>query len=177
MDTWGKFIENYLITSVNGNTTVVGASDKAALIGGDGTVWAATSGFSLNSNNAVDVAKEDGTTEKVTINEFEHIKDAVDKKGDVSKMKKGGVHFGGQKYVVTDGFEGEGYYTQYFKSTNSGGAAITRTENGNYVIATYDTSKEATIIKDDNTKKTKQSVGFCNNAVDNLSKVLVQSNL
>lgn len=176
MDSWGKFIESYLITSVNGNTTVVGACDKAALVGGDGTIWAATSGFSFNSSNEVEVAKEDGSSEKVKVNEFEHIKDAVENKGDVSKMKKGGVHFGGHKYVVTDGYNGEGYYTQYFKTSN-GGAAITKTDAGNYIIATYDTSKKSSVTKDTDTKEASQSVGFCNNAVDNLSKVLVQSGL
>jgi hypothetical protein len=176
MDSWGKFIESYLITSVNGSTTVVGACDQAALVGGDGTVWAATSGFNLDASKEVEVSKEDGTTEKIKVNEFDNIKDAVEKKGDASKMKKGGVHLLGNKYVVTDGFEGEGYYTQYFKSTN-GGAAVTKTGAGNYIIGTYDTSKKASVTKDDNTKEAKQSVGFCNNAVDNLSKVLVQSNL
>jgi hypothetical protein len=176
MDSWGKFIDNYLITSVVGNTTVVGACDHGALIGGDGTIWAATQGFSLNASSKVDVAKDDGTTEKITINEFEHIKDAVVNKGDALKMKKGGVHFGGHKFIVTDGFQGEGYYTQYFKS-NEGGAAVTLTIAGNYIIGTWNSSKNASVTKDGNTKNTKQSVGFCNNAVDELSKVLVQSGL
>ena len=176
MDSWGKFIESYLITSVVGPTTVVGACDQAALIGGDGTVWAATQGFALESAKEVSVGKEDVSTENIKIDEFEHIKDAILHKGDVSKMKKGGVHFGGLKYVVTDGYTGEGYYTQYFKSSN-GGAAVTVTSAGNYIIATYDTSKPATVVKDSVTKSTKQSVGYCNNAIDELSKVLVQSGL
>ena len=176
MDSWGKFIESYLITSVVGPTTVVGACDQAALVGGDGTVWAATDKFSLNPNKEVDVAKEDGSSEKVSINEFEHIKDAIANKGNTSVMKKGGVHLLGQKFIVTDGFEGEGYYTQYFKSS-TGGAAVTRTQAGNYIMATYDSSKSASVTKDGATKNTKQNVGYCNNAVDELSKVLVQSNL
>ena len=91
-------------------------------------------------------------------------------------MKKGGVHFGGQKYIVTDGFQGEGYYTQYFKSS-TGGAAITKTGAGNYVIGTWCATKGASVTKDGNTKSVKQSVGYCNNAVDELSKFLVQSSL
>lgn len=176
MDSWGKFIDNYLITSVVGPTTIVGACHQAALIGGDGTIWAATQGFSLNASAKVDVAKDDGSSEQVTINEFDHIKDAVEKKGDASKMKKGGVHFGGSKFIVTDGYQGEGYYTQYFKSS-TGGAAITKTDSGNYVIATWDSSKPSSVSKDGHTKNTKQTVGNCNNAVEELSKVLVQSGL
>ena len=176
MDSWGKFIEGYLINNVHGETTIVGACDQAALIGADGTVWAATQGFELKDSNKVEVSKEDGSKDHVTINEREHILDAITNKGDTTKMKKGGVHFLGHKWVVLDGFNGEDYYTQYFKR-DAGGAAVTRTTNGNLIIATWDASKSATVTKDGNSKTTKQSVGFCNNAIDDLSKVLVSSGL
>ncbi len=176
MESWGQFINAYLINNVRGDTTITGACHAAALVGGDGTVWASTDGFALKTNSSVQVAKEDGSNENISINEFDHIKDAIQHKGDTLKMKKGGVHFLGQKWVVTDGFQGEGYYTQYFKSSN-GGAAVTLTTGGNFIIATWEASKDATVTKNGTAKKVKQSVGFCNNAVDDLSKVLVQSGL
>ncbi len=176
MDSWGQFISNYLVNNVHGDTTIYGASDHGALIGADGTIWASTEGFALKTDSKITVKKDDDSDETVTVNEFEHIKDAVAQKGNTSKMKKGGVHFLGHKWVVIDGFTGEDYYTQYFRR-EGGGAAVTLTSKGNYILATWDASKEATTLKGDVTKKVKQSVGFCNNAVDDLSKVLVQSGL
>jgi len=176
MESWGQFINAYLINNVRGDTTITGACHSAALVGGDGTIWAATEGFSFNSNSKVKVAKDDGSYEEISINEFDHIKDAIEHKGDTSKMKKGGVHFGGNKFIVTDGFQGEDYYTQYFKESE-GGAAVTKTKAGNYIIGTWKASADCNITKNGASKKVKQSVGFCNNAVDDLSKVLVQSGL
>ena len=177
MDSWGQFISNYLVNNVHGDTTIYGACDAGALIGSDGTVWASTEGFSLKSDSKISVKKDDDSTETTTIDEFDHVKDAITNKGDTSKMKKGGVHFLGHKWVVLDGFLGEDYYTQYFRREGGGGAAITKTSKGNLIFGTWDASKSATILKDGVTKNTKQAVGFCNNAVDDLSKVLVQSGL
>lgn len=176
VDSWGAFIQNYLINNVHGDTTIYGACNAGALIGADGTVWASTEGFKLQAATKIKVALDDGSSEETTINEFEHIKDAVENKGDTTKMKKGGVHFLGQKWVVLDGFTGEDYYTQYFRK-EGGGAAVTRTSKGNFIIGTWDATKEATTLKDKVQKKVKQSVGFCNNAVDDLSKVLVSNGL
>jgi hypothetical protein len=176
MDSWGAFVSNYLINNVHGDTTIYGACDAGALIGSDGTIWAATEGFALKKDSAITVKRDDDSTESVTIDEFDHIIDAIAQKGNTQKMKKGGVHFLGHKWVVLDGYTGEDYYTQYFRR-EGGGAAVTQTKNGNYILATWDASKEATTLKDNVTKKVKQSVGFCNNAIDDLSKVLVQSGL
>ena len=176
MDSWGQFISNYLVNNVHGDTTIYGACDAAALIGADGTTWAATEGFALKKDSKISVKKDDDSVETTTIDEFDHIKDAIAQKGNTQKMKKGGVHFLGHKWVVLDGFTGEDYYTQYFRR-EGGGAAITITAKGNFILGTWDASKEATTLKDGVTKKVKQSVGFCNNAVDDLSKVLVQSGL
>ncbi len=176
MDSWGAFIQNYLVNNVHGETTVYGACEHGALLGPDGTVWASTEGFKLNSSSSVEVAKDDGSSEKITINEFDHIVDAVKNKGDTTKMKKGGVHFMGAKWVVLDGYQGEDYYTQYFRK-NGGGAAITITAKGNIVIGSFNLEAKAVLLKDGNQKEIKQSVGNCNNAVDDLSKVLVQSGL
>lgn len=176
MDSWGAFIQNYLVNNVHGETTVYGACEHGALVGVDGTVWASTDGFKLNSSSSVEVAKDDGSTESVTINEFDHIIDAVSNKGDTRKMKKGGVHFMGSKWVVLDGYVGEGYYTQYFKKAE-GGAAVTVTEKGNVIIGTFNSGAKAVLLKDGKQKDVKQSVGYCNSAVDDLSKVLVQSGL
>lgn len=176
MESWGAFIQNYLVNNVHGDTTIYNACDAGALIGGDGTTWAATEGFVLNKQSKISVKTEDDTVETITIDEFDHIKDAIEHKGNTQKMKKGGVHFLGHKWVVLDGFAGEDYYTQYFRR-DGGGAAITKTSKGNYVVATFDSSKEATTLKEGAQKKVKQSVGFCNNAIDDLSKVLVQNGL
>ena len=176
MSSWGQFIEGYLTTNCHGDTVIQGACDAGALVGADGTTWACTQGFALNASAKIEVSKDDGSKETITINEFDHIKDAIAHKGDTTKMKKGGVHFLGQKWVVLDAFQGEGYYTQYFKC-QTGGAAITLTGAGNYIIGTWNSGKEATVTKDGAAKKVKQTVGFCNNAVDDLSKVLVQSGL
>ena len=176
MDSWGSFINGYLVNNVHGDTTICGAVDAAALVGADGTVWAATHGFELKTSSKIHVGKEDGTTEEIHIDERAHLLDAIQHKGDVTKMKRGGVHFNNKKFLVTGSNEGEGYYTQYFKSDN-GGAAVTLTGAGNLIIATWNAEKDASVTKDGKTKQTKQSVGFCNNAVDDLSKVLVQSGL
>lgn len=176
MDSWGKFIENYLVNNVHGETTIYGACQHGALLGADGNVWAATEGFSLNKNGSCEVAKEDGSKEKISINEFDHIVDALVNRGDAKKMKRGGVHFLGHKWVGLDGFEGKGYYTLYFRR-DGGGAAVTRTDKGNLVIGTWNGSAKAVTVKKGQQKEVKQSVGFCNNAVDDLSKVLVSSGL
>ena len=146
VDSWGAFIQNYLVNNVHGDTTIYNACEAAALIGADGTVWASTEGFAFNPSSPISVAKEDGTTETANINEFEHIKDAIVNRGNTSKMKKGGVHFSGKKWVVLDGFEGEDYYTQYFKR-DGGGAAITMTKSGNFVLGTWNASVKAVTLK------------------------------
>lgn len=174
MDSWGKFIDGYLINNVKGDTTISKACDHAALIGNEGTVWAATQGFELNEASQIEVAKEDGSKETITINELDNILDCLLNKGLCSLP--GGVHFLGTKWVSTDGFSGEGYYTQYFKNQD-GGAAITRTNKGNLILATWNSAKEAIVTKEGQIRKVKQSVGYCNNAVDDLSKVLVENNL
>ena len=176
VDSWGAFIQNYLVNNVHGETTIYNACESGALFGPDGTIWASTEGFKFNPASKVTVSKDDGTTEEITINEFDHLKDAIEKNGDTTKMKRGGVHFMGIKWVVLDGFKGEGYYTQYFKR-DGGGAAVTRTDNGNYCLGTWNAQVKAVTAKGDDKKEVKQSVGFCNNAVDDLSKVLAQSGL
>mmetsp|Transcript_33187 Transcript_33187/g.34489 ORF Transcript_33187/g.34489 Transcript_33187/m.34489 type:complete len:177 (-) Transcript_33187:80-610(-) len=176
MDSWGKILENYIVNNVHGDTTIYGACEAGALIGADGTVWAATQGFALNPSSKIKVAKEDGTSEETTINELDHIKDAITNQGDTQKMKKGGVHFLGTKWVVLDGYQGEDYRTQYFRK-EGGGAAITMTSKGNLVLGTWTQTTKAISVKDGVQKEVKQSVGFCNNAVDDLSKVVVGSGL
>ena len=173
---WNDYVSGYLINYVSGSTTVTGACEHGALVGQDGTIWAATEGFKINPKSQVDVSKEDGTSEKISINEFDHVKDALKHKGATNKMKKGGVHLLGQKLVATNGNEGEGYYTQYFK-TPDGGYAISETSKGNFIIAKWNQSKKCTVVHDGKSKEEKQSPGNCNNAVDNLSKVLVAAGL
>ena len=176
MDSWGAFITNYLVNSVQGDTTVYGACETGALVGKDGGIWASTEGFKLDAATKVKVAKDDGSSEEITINEFDHVMDAIANKGDTTKMKKGGVHFMGRKWIVLDGFQGEGYYTQYFKR-DGGGAAISLTDNGNLIVGTWSAETKCVTMKGEVKKDVKQSVGFCNNAVDNLSKVLVENSL
>jgi len=177
MDSWGAFISNYLVNNVHGDTTIYGACEAGALIGADGTVWASTEGFALKADSKISVGKEDGSTETVSINEFDHIVDAIKHRGNTQLMKKGGVHFLGSKWVVLDGYTGEDYYTQYFKREGGAGAAITQTAKGNFVVGTWSSSKDCKTVKNGVEKNVKQAVGFCNNAVDDLSKVLVQSGL
>lgn len=170
-NSWAPFIQNYLVNNVHGDTTIYNACEHGAIYGPDGTLWAGTQGFELKSNNKVEVAKDDGHHEKIEINEFEHLIDAVKNKGNTTLMKKGGVHFLGTKWVVLDGFEGEGYRTQYLKK-EGGGAAVTVTDKGIVAIATWAAVNKAITLKGDKQHEVKQSVGFCNNAIDDLSKVL-----
>ena len=168
---WAPLLQNYLINNVHGDTTIYNACEYAAIIGEDGTAWAATEGFEFNTANKIKVNKEDGSTEEVTVNEFEHLKDAIAHRGDTGKMKKGGVHFLGHKWITLDGFQVEEYFTQYFKR-NGGGCAVTMCDTGRIVMGTWNAEKKAITLKGDVQKDVKQSVGFCNNAVDDLSKVI-----
>ena len=171
---WAGFVQNYLVNNVHGDTTIYNACEHGAIIGPDGTVWASTQGFELKTNTKIKVAKEDGSEEEITISsELDHIVDAVKNEGDTKKMKKGGVHFLGKKWVVLDGFSGEGYRTQYFRR-EGGGAAATVTDKNVTVIATWAAENKAVTLKGDVQKEVKQCVGFCNNAVDDLSKVVAQ---
>ena len=172
MDSWGAFIQNYLVNNVHGETTVYGACEHGALVGVDGTVWASTDGFKLNSSSSIEVAKDDGSSEKTTINEFDHIIDAVKNKGDTTKMKKGGVHFMDSKWVVLDGYQGEGYYTQYFKKAE-GGAAVTITENGNVVIGTFNSGAKAVHLKDGKQKEIFDHKTFLEKQIQKLESEII----
>jgi hypothetical protein len=182
---WLNILNAYLVNSVQGSNTYYGISEHAAIMSKNdgGAVWVSTDGFKFNSALSVEVAKEDGSSEKVTINEFNNLLSAIAARGDPSKMAKGGVYFMGHKWVVIDGFEGTGYYTQYLKR-EGGGAAVTLTNNGTVALVTFDKSKDMRVLKQGDDEKAfaerkpmKQAVGYVNQGIDGLSKYLIEAGL
>lgn len=174
---WSNWCENFLLkhSKLDENGAVSewwdNACVHAAIVGKDGTTWAASSGFSLRKGETITVDTDDGGSEKVVINEFDNLKDCLDNKGRVTK--KGGVYLNGEKYVATSSVEYDkrdpsnpdpNILIVYLKK-NKGGAAIGKTIEGNFIIGVW--SSEAEIYhKSDKSTAVPATNYHCNAAVE-----------
>lgn len=174
-NTWADFVTGYLVNSVQGKKTLSNCCEHGAIVGADGTLWAGTSGFNLNRSSKVRCSNEEGDDQYITIDEFANLAEVLN--GNLSVDKKGGVHIMGKKYVAIDSFPVlDVCKVQIFKSEN-GGAAVGKTSQGNYVIATFSINNTLEVTEGGKTEQKKQVGGFLNNAVTNLVTVLHQSGL
>jgi hypothetical protein len=167
---WQDYVNNYLVnnTDQNSGKTAVNVVEHGAIIGNtDGTVWAATPGFTLEVYSAT-VEKEDGTSENVEINEFANLLDAFNNGGKTTK--KGGIRIHKEKYfiVISDTEKN----VMYLKKSG-GGAAIAKSNLG-FVIGTF-SSKLKT--KNYHGAEEPQNPGMVNRAVEELQTFLKENNL
>jgi len=168
---WQDYVNGYLVNWVDPNQenkVYNNVCEGGALIGNqDGTVWAATNGFSFGTYE-VSVDKEDGSgSEKVKVNEFENLKDAWENSG--TTKKKGGLRINNQKYFMVS-FDKE-REVMYLKK-NGGGGCVAKS-NLAFVIGTFNTSlKEKVAGKD-----APQNPGHCNLVCEKLQAFLLENNL
>ena len=171
---WAPYVDGYLAKHYLNDTDFLEAPCvDGGILGNDGTVWAATSNLALQKGLKIKVDKDDGSSEDVTINEFDNLKDCMENGGLVTK--KGGVYINKVKYVAIDKttFGEANEFVQYFK-TKDGGASIGRTKKGNYVIGIW-TSHANSYPNGDKKKPQKQDAYHCNIAVEKLSSFLSEN--
>lgn len=167
---WQDYVNNYLVNYVDANSgkTASNVCEHGAIIGNtDGTVWASTPGFTLQTYTT-EVEKDDGTTANVEINEFTNLLDAFNNQGTTSKV--GGIRIHKEKYfsVSFDGEKG----VLYLKK-NGGGACVAKSNLG-FVIGTYSSKLK---LKNLNGAEEPQNPGMTNRACEDLQKFLTDNSL
>ena len=168
---WQDYVNGYLVNWVDTNAdnkAYTNICEHGALVGnGDGTVWAKTDKFNFGVIN-VEVEKEDGSgTEKIEINEFANLKDAMDNAGTASR--KGGLRINTEKYFMVN-FDGD-KNVMYLKK-NGGGACVAKSGLA-YIIGTFNSSMKSNV----GGKEVPQSPGNCNLVCEKLQEFLVSNNL
>lgn len=167
---WNDYINGYLVNYTDDNIgkTLNNVSENAAIIGNtDGTMWAATEGFTL-ANYSVAIEDDAGDTKTVQVNEFANLLDAFSNGGKTSKA--GGVRLNKEKYLVI-GFD-PGKNIMFLKKKN-GGACIAKS-NIAFVIGTFHAAKQVT-INGDFTEA--QSFGTLNQSCEKLQAFLFDNAL
>jgi len=161
----------YLINLTDSNTGKVATNvcEHGAIVGNtDGTVWASTSGFSLDKY-AVEVEKESGDgTEKVNIDEFANLLDAFNNAGKTSK--KGGLRIHKEKYYPVS-YDAD---TQVMYLKKSGGGAAVGKSNLGFVIGTFNSKLKSKAF---NGTSEPQNPGLVNKGVLDLQAFLKANNL
>jgi hypothetical protein len=167
---WQDYVTGYLqnYTDPNNGKTASNVCEHGAIVGNqDGVVWASTPGFSFETYQ-VELEKDDGTTEKVEVNEFANLLDAFNNAGSTSK--KGGIRIHKEKYFIVSYDSEKG--VMYLKK-NGGGAAVAKSAQG-FVIGTWNgklKTKNFTGVDEP------QNPGATNRSVEDLQKFLVENNL
>jgi hypothetical protein len=167
---WQDYIDNFLVNFCDQNKGVSASNvcETGAICGNqDGTIWASTPGFQLKTDT-VDVDTDDGSTEKVTLSEFNNLVNVFENKG--RSTAKGGVRINGEKYFVVS-FDEENNIVYLKKS--GGGAAVAKSNLG-FVIGTFSSSKK---LKNFHDNEEPQNPGMTNRVVEELQKFLVNNNL
>lgn len=167
---WQDYVNSYLVnfTDVHTGQTASNVCEHGAIIGNtDGTVWASTPNFTLQSYTA-EVEKDDGTTQQVTIEEFANLLDAFNNKGATSKA--GGIRIAKEKYFIVS-FDSE-RGVMYLKK--SGGGACVAKSNLGFVIGTFASKLKA---KNFHGTEEPQNPGLTNRACEELQKFLLENNL
>jgi hypothetical protein len=167
---WNDYINNYLVNNQDVSTQKVAYNilENAAIVGsGDGTIWASTPDFTFGTHN-VEVEKDDGTSETVSVNEFENLVDAFNNKGVCSK--KGGIRINKEKYYVASSDDDKNVL--YLKK-NGGGAAVAKSGLA-FIIGIYASKNK---LKNYNGIEEPQSPGMTNRVVENLQSFLLENSL
>jgi profilin len=167
---WQDYINGYLLNNTDPNTgkTATNVSQHAAIVGNtDGTLWAGTPNFSLQSYS-FEVEKDDGTTTNVQFDEFKNLADAFANNGFTNLP--GGIRINNEKYFSVN-FDSERNVLYLKKS--GGGAAVAKSNLG-FVIATFSSSLKT---RNYHGAEEPQNPGLVNKAVEDLQKFLVENNL
>jgi profilin len=167
---WQDYVDAFLVnyTDQTSGKTATNIGEHGAIIGNtDGAVWASTAGFSLGNYNT-DIAKDDGTTQSVQVNEFANLSDAFANNGATNKA--GGIRINNEKYYIVSFDAQEG--VMYLKKAG-GGAAVAKSNLG-YVIGTFVSNKKQTGL---NGQQEPQNAGTMNRAVEALKTFLLDNNL
>ena len=168
---WQDYVSSYLtnFTDANSGKTASNVCEHGAIVGNtDGTVWASTTNFKLDPSFTVEVEKDDGSTEKAVVNEFESLLDAFTNKG--LPTKKGGVRINHEKYFPVLFDEERGVL--YLKK--SGGGAAVALSNLAFVIGTFSSKLKLTNL---NGVVEPQNPGYTNRVVEELQTFLKENSL
>lgn len=167
---WTDYVNGYLInnTDVNTGKTMTNVVEHAAIIGNtDGTVWASSPGFTLESYK-VTLDGEDGTPFEANINEFANLLDAFSKNGITSLQ--GGIRINKEKYFSVSMDNDRNVL--YLKK--SGGGACVAKSNLAFVIATWNSKLKETNY---NGAQVPQNPGDANKACESLQAFLIENSL
>ena len=167
---WQDYVNAYLIynTDVNRGKTASNVCEGAAIIGNtDGTVWASSTGFNIGKYT-IEIEKDDGSSEKAEIDEFQNLLDAFNNNGVATR--KGGIRLNNEKYFIVSYDEERNVL--YLKKSG-GGAAIAKS-NLAFVIGTFSNKLKAIGY---NGAEEPQNPGLTNGAVESLQKFLLENSL
>lgn len=167
---WQDYINNFLVnfTDANKGVSASNVCESGAIIGNqDGTIWASTPGFELKTST-VEVDKDDGTTEQVSLVEFNNLVDCFNNKG--RSNAKGGIRINGEKYFVVS-YDDDS--TILYLKKSGGGAAVAKSNLG-FVIGIFSSSKKLTNFHGN---EEPQNPGMTNRVVEELQRFLISNNL
>ena len=171
---WQDYVNAYLVNYVDqtNGKQILNASEHGGIVSNaDGTVWAASPGFTFGKYQT-EIDKEDGSgTEKIEIDEFLNLKNAFDNNG--VSTAKGGIRINKEKFfIVSYDLDKK---VAYLKK-NGGGAAVAKS-NLSFVIAVFATSKKSTVKVGTTSSEVTQNPGTTNTGVEKLQEFLVVNNL
>jgi hypothetical protein len=167
---WNDYVYAYLInnTDPNSQKTATNVTEHAAIIGNtDGTVWASSPGFTLDTYTAT-LEKDDGKSYQASINEFENLLDAFNNNGNTSRP--GGIRIHKEKYFPVS--MDSDRKVLYLKK--AGGGACVAKSNLAFVIGTYSSKLKETNY---NGVQTPQNPGDANRACESLKDFLFDNSL
>mmetsp|Transcript_61221 Transcript_61221/g.70149 ORF Transcript_61221/g.70149 Transcript_61221/m.70149 type:complete len:167 (+) Transcript_61221:110-610(+) len=162
---WQPYVDTQLMQKHGKTGSTTNVSEHAAIYGHNGTLWAASPGFSL-ATREVEVATEEGGSEQITMNEFENMANTFQNNGVCSK--KGGLRINGVKCFLV---RYDPMMKVAYLKKSQGGAAIAKT-NRTFIVATFNQEKEATLPDG---KKVPQNPGLTNTCVENLAIALTDA--
>jgi hypothetical protein len=168
---WNDYVYGYLInnTDANSGKTATNVAQHAAIIGNtDGTVWASSPGFTLETYD-LKIENEDGSSKNAKVNEFANLLSAFNSQtGNTSNA--GGIRIHKEKYFAVS--KDNDRNVLYLKK--SGGGAVVAKSNLAFVIATYSSQLKE---KNYNGVETSQNPGDLNRAAESLQQFLLDNNL
>ena len=135
--------------------------EHAALIGLDGTPWAATAGFNLAQYD-FEIEMEDGNKQKVPVNEFKIIEAAT---AGNYKLSKAGIRINNEKYMfIRHNSEND---SVYLSRAGGGGACVIKAKTC-IVIGVWNKAAKMS-------NEQLQTAGKCNELVEKMGEYLVSS--
>ena len=160
---WDKYIQGFLTNKqLPGGKWLQKVVESAAIVAHNGTILAATPGFTLGTY-VYDMQVDEKTTKKVPIDEKKIITTAV-LTGDVSAFEAG-VRISNQKYMMVN----YDVPTKLAYFSKIGGGACAMATKTTIIFASY---KNSLMMSDGNP----QNPGLCNEVVEKLATTFIKSN-